>query len=164
MEIRCSEYWDIPQMMEIYAHARSFMAAHGNPRQWGRRSWPPEALIRQDISQGKSYVCTQDGEILGTFFYDRGFRAEPAYDTIENGAWLGDDTYGVVHRIASSGSCPGVGKFCISWAYCQCGHLRMDTHGDNKVMQNLLSSLGFVQCGRIYVPEDDDPRIAYEKL
>lgn len=164
MEIRPTECRDIPAIMEIYARARAFMAAHGNPRQWGRRSWPPETLIRQDMSQGKSYVCTQDGEILGTFFYDRGYKVEPAYGTIENGAWLGEDNYGVVHRIASGGSRRGIGKFCISWAYQQCGHLRMDTHEDNRVMQNLLESLGFARCGRIYVPEDDDPRIAYEKL
>ena len=40
----------------------------------------------------------------------------------------------------------------------------MDTHGDNKIMQNLLTGLGFVHCGTIYVVEDNDPRLAYEKL
>ena len=40
----------------------------------------------------------------------------------------------------------------------------MDTHGDNKVMQNLLKKNGFVYCGIIHVEEDNDPRLAYEKL
>ena len=40
----------------------------------------------------------------------------------------------------------------------------MDTHGDNKVMQSLLTKLGFIYCGTIYVEEDDYPRLAYEKL
>ena len=35
---------------------------------------------------------------------------------------------------------------------------------DNLVMQGLLSKLGFVRCGTIYVEEDDNPRIAYEKV
>jgi hypothetical protein len=30
-------------------------------------------------------------------------------------------------------------------------------------MQNLLRKLGFVHCGTIYVQEDNDPRLAYEK-
>ena len=46
----------------------------------------------------------------------------------------------------------------------QCGHLRMDTHGDNYVMQNLLKKSGFVHCGTVYVEEDDHPRMAYEKI
>jgi hypothetical protein len=31
-------------------------------------------------------------------------------------------------------------------------------------MQNLMKKLGFTQCGTIYVVEDNDPRIAYEKI
>ena len=30
-------------------------------------------------------------------------------------------------------------------------------------MQNLLAKLGFDHRGTIYVEEDDDPRLAYEK-
>ena len=58
----------------------------------------------------------------------------------------------------ADGTMKGVGKFCIDWAYAQCGHLRMDTHGDNTVMQNLLKKCGFAHCGTIYVEEDDYPR------
>ena len=43
-----------------------------------------------------------------------------------------------------------IGAFCINWAIAQCGHLRIDTHGDNKVMQHLLTKLGFRHCGTIY--------------
>ena len=49
------------------------------------------------------------------------------------------------------------------WAYRQCGHLRVDTHTDNLVMQKLLGRLGFQKCGIIYVAEDHYPRYAYEK-
>ncbi|MBQ6645795.1 MAG: hypothetical protein IJM56_03845 [Clostridia bacterium] len=69
----------------------------------------------------------------------------------------------MVHRIASDGSVRGMGSFCLNWAYGQCRHLRIDTHADNTVMQNLLKKLGFVHCGTIYVHEDNDPRLAYEK-
>lgn len=41
------------------------------------------------------------------------------------------------------------------WLYQQCGHLRINIHRDNTVMQNLIKKLGFVCCGTIYVEEDD---------
>lgn len=156
---------DLPRMMDIFAHARTFMTEHGNPRQWAATNWPPQELIQSDIAAGKSYVCTIDKDhIVGTFFYDYGTDIDPTYRIIEQGQWLGGETYGVVHRIASSGEVHGVGSFCISWAYDQCGHLRMDTHPDNVVMQNLLHKLGFQRCGLIHIEHDPDPRIAFEKL
>ena len=66
--------------------------------------------------------------------------------------------------MAGDGSVKGIGTFCLNWAYGQCGHLRIDTHPDNRVMQSLLEKLGFQKCGVVHVPEDSDPRYAYEKL
>ena len=164
MRIRRSEIQDLDRIMEIYAYARKFMAEHGNPNQWGPTCWPPEDLIRRDIAAGCSYVCENNaGKIIGTFFFTQGPDIEPTYREITDGAWLDGSPYGVVHRIAADGSEKGVGAFCIGWAYGQCGHLRIDTHGDNAVMQNLVKKAGFVHCGTIYVEEDDDPRLAYEK-
>lgn len=54
--------------MEIYAHARKFMAEHGNLNQWGPTNWPPEYLMREDIKEGCSYACeNDDGRIIGTW-------------------------------------------------------------------------------------------------
>ena len=164
MKIRHAAEADLPRMMEIYRQARLFMAAHGNPNQWGPTQWPPEALIRRDIRQGDSYVCVNDsGSVIGVFYFIQGRDIEPTYRHITGGAWLDDSPYGVVHRIAGDGSEKGIGAFCINWAFEQCGHLRIDTHGDNVVMQGLLKKLGFAHCGTIYVEEDDDPRLAFEK-
>ena len=110
-------------------------------------------------------MCVNDDErVIGTFFFTQGKDIEPTYRAITDGAWLDDSAYGVVHRIASDGSEKGVGQFCLGWAYEQCGHLRIDTHTDNKVKQNLLKKLGFIRCGVIYVLEDDYPRYAFEKI
>ena len=164
MKIRKSAAQDMDRIMEIYAHARQFMAEHGNPDQWGPTGWPPEALIRRDIANGNSYVCENSaGSVIGTFFFISGPDIEPTYREITDGGWLDSSPYGVVHRIASDGSEKGVGAFCLNWAYARCGHLRIDTHGDNTVMQNLLGKLGFIRCGTIHVEEDDMPRLAYEK-
>lgn len=165
MKIRKSKEEDIARMMEIYAYARAFMAKTGNPNQWGPTNWPPEELIRSDIKAGNSYVCeNEDGKVVGTFYFIQGRDIEPTYRKITDGDWLDDSPYGVVHRIASDGSEKGIGAFCISWAFEQCGHMRIDTHGDNKVMQKLLKKLGFRHCGTIYVEEDNYPRLAFEKL
>ncbi len=165
MKIRNATEADFKRIMELYSYARRFMAEHGNPNQWGPTNWPPEELIHRDIRNGNSYVCVNDGgTVIGVFFFTHGKDIEPTYRTITDGAWLDDSAYGVVHRIAGDGSERGIGAFCINWALEQCGHLRIDTHGDNTVMQNLVTKLGFVHCGTIYVEEDDYPRLAYEKV
>ena len=164
MRIRKSTGQDFERMMEIYSYARSQMAKNGNPNQWGPTNWPPRNLIRHDIEAGNSYVCENGfGEVVGTFYFIYGNDIEPAYRTITDGNWLDDSPYGVIHRIAADGSEKGIGAFCINWAFEQCGHLRIDTHGDNIVMQHLLTKLGFTHCGTIYVEEDDYPRLAFEK-
>lgn len=164
MEIRHTRPDDLGRIMKIYAHAREFMAATGNPRQWGPRSWPPESLIREDIAAGRSYVCVADGDrVVGTFCFIHGEDIDPTYRVIEDGSWSRDAAYGVVHRIAADGS-GGVGTFCLTWALEQCGYLRIDTHPDNRVMQNLLGKLGFRRCGIIHIVEDNDPRVAFDRV
>ena len=164
MRIRHSTEQDVARIMKIYNFARQYMAEHGNPNQWGPTNWPPEELIHHDIRSGNSYVCLNDkGNVIGTFFFIHGRDIEPTYRVITDGAWLDDSAYGVVHRIAGDGSEKGIGVFCINWAFEQCGHLRMDTHTDNVVMQNLLTKLGFEKRGVIHVIEDEYPRFAYEK-
>ncbi|MBP3241943.1 MAG: GNAT family N-acetyltransferase [Oribacterium sp.] len=165
MRIRKSNETDFKRIMEIYEYARGFMAKTGNPNQWGPTNWPPEALIHDDISNGNSYVCTnEDGRVLGTFFFEYGQDIEPTYRDINDGEWSQNEAYGVVHRIASDGSVKGIGQYCLDWAYEQAGNLRIDTHPDNVVMQKLLEKLGFKKCGIIHVLEDNYPRYAYEKI
>lgn len=126
---------DLPQILQIYAHAREAMAASGNPTQWGD-NFPPQ-------------------ELLG---------ADPTYQVIEGGAWLNDTLpYGTIHRLASSGKSKGVASAVIEWCLEHCQSLRADTHADNQIMQHLLEKNGFTRCGIIHVA-DGTPRIAYQKL
>ena len=46
---------DLPDILEIYAIARRFMAQAGNPDQW-RDVYPPEDLVQDDIRQGFCHV------------------------------------------------------------------------------------------------------------
>ena len=163
MEIRKSTDKDFDSMLRIYSRARAFMAENGNPNQWGPTNWPPEELLQRDIAQGKSYVCTHNEKVIGTFFFDSGKDIENTYKIIEDGKWVDDSAFGVIHRLAGSSEVKGTAEFIINWAYKKCGHLRVDTHGDNKVIQNIMKKLDFVHCGTIYVEEDNYPRLAYEK-
>ena len=160
--IRHAQPADLSAVLAIYARARAFMAENGNPRQWNT-TWPPAALVEEDIAQGRSYVCCKENEIVGVFVFMAPYD-DATYHEIFDGTWRSDRPYGVVHRIATSGTEKGVGFFCLNWAFEQFPHLRIDTHGDNVPMQHLVEKCGFVHCGTIYVEEDDDPRLAYERL
>lgn len=104
----------------------------------GATNWPPTELIANDIENDNIYVCLNNNKIIATFFFVQGKDIEPTYAEITDGSWIDDAPYGVIHRIASDGTKRGVGSFCINWAYEQCSHLRIDTHVDNLIMQNLL--------------------------
>lgn len=146
--------------MAIYAAARAFMQQTGNPTQWGDH-YPSESFIREEIAAGHSYVClNEQGEIVGTFCFILG--EDPTYQQIFEGSWLNDEPYGTLHRIASSGKEKGVARTCFEWSFSQCPNIRVDTHHDNRVMQQIIASQGFTCCGIIYV-SDGSPRLAYQK-
>ena len=159
MEIRKTTMTELDKVMEIYAYARRFMAEHGNPNQWGSTKPPREQIIK-DIENGKSYVCVEGETLAAVFFFD--IAPDPTYTIIYDGEWPNDKEYGVVHRIASAGKIKGAGSFCIEWAFEQCGNLRIDTHEDNKVMQNMLKKHGFKYCGIIHLV-DGAERLAFQK-
>ncbi len=158
MEIRKAIISDLDRIMEIYALARQFMREHDNPNQWadGR---PFKDDIIADINEGVSFVCEEENKVVGVLRFTVG--DDPTYKKID-GKWQSEEPYAVVHRIASSGEVKGTGEFMLRWALRQNEHIRIDTHEDNYVMKNLLTKLGFIYCGVIYL-SDGAPRVAYEK-
>ena len=135
MKIRKTTLADLDEVMEIYKKARAFMRAHDNPTQWlGGK--PTREQIEDDIAKNQSYVCIHENKIAGVLCFFIGI--DPTYAKIENGAWLSNDTYAVVHRIASSGEFKGTGSYMMQWAFEQFPNVRIDTHEDNYVMQNML--------------------------
>lgn len=147
------------KIMAIYESARTFMAQNGNPDQWGT-AYPSEDMIRQDILNGKCYVNLSGEQIRAVFYF--AVEKDPTYGYIE-GAWLNDEPYGVIHRIAVGESGKGVAAECFVFAENCCKNLRIDTHEKNTPMQRCLAKNGFHRCGIIYL-EDADPRIAYQKV
>lgn len=159
--IRPAGLGDLPLVMEIYDYARAFMRANGNVTQWVN-GYPSEELIRQEIQDGHSFVCTDgDGEIVGTFCFILG--DDPTYQQIYDGAWLNDEPYGVIHRMGTNGKRKGIAESCLNWSFQHSNNIRVDTHRDNLVMQHILEKNGFKRCGIIYV-RDGTERIAYQKI
>ncbi len=156
MKIRKADIVEIDIICSIYAKARIFMAANGNPRQWSKNGYPPRSLVEQDILSERLYICEHEGVAVGVFYYHFGDTAEPLYSK-----YAPKCPYGVVHRIASDGTVKRVGRFCLSWAIARSKNLMIDTHTDNKIMQGLLSSLGFTYVGNINIPDDEDIRLVF---
>ena len=148
---------DAPRITAIYANARRFMAASGNPNQW-IDGYPSEADVRADISADVLWTACCGDEILAVFALIEG--PDPTYAIIQ-GAWLNDRPYAVVHRLASSGKVGGIGEICLSWCLDRFDTLRVDTHADNRVMQRTLIRMGFVYTGIIFC-HNGSPRLAYQ--
>ncbi len=158
LQIRIGTTGDFDRIMEIYRYAQDFMIRTGNPHQWGHH-YPTPELIREDIREGICRILYDDTGIHGVFALLEG--EDPTYRYIENGAWLNDEPYVTIHRIAGDGQVHGLVRCAADYCRSMTGNIRIDTHADNKTMQRQLEKNGFVRCGTIYVA-DGSPRIAYQ--
>lgn len=193
-EFRKAVSADLPAILAIYARARKLMAANGNPTQWGS-TFPRESVVRDDIKHGRTMlmvdhlggtdegtrrprvssstnpdgyrtVPASDGDgserILAVFALCPG--EDPTYRTID-GAWLDDDEYVTLHRVASAGLVRGAAHAVFGWVMGRYSNVRVDTHPNNKAMQHVLKSNGFTRCGAIQLIDrpTDTLRIAFQR-
>lgn len=156
---------DVPAIMEIIDYARNQMLAAGK-RQWDS-SYPTLKHIGDDVARGYGYVLCADGQVAayGAVI----FGEEPAYRHIKNGAWLSEQPYVVVHRLAVSGAYRRQGlaaRFMMAVEGLMRAHgvrsFKVDTNFDNQSMLSVLDKLGFHYCGEIEY--EGGTRMAYEKL
>ena len=159
LTVRPARRGDLPRLVEIYAVARKFMAANGNPTQWPS-TYPPIDLLEDDIDAGHLFVVTENEIIHGVFAFILG--EDHTYRLIETGSWSSDSPYGTIHRVASDGS-GGILRTALNFAEARADHLRIDTHEDNKPMQHLVEKYGFSRRGIIYT-DNGTPRIAYDRI
>jgi len=162
MTIRKTTTADIPAIMKIYADARQMMSDTGNSTQW-TNGHPIQPIIEADIAGGLSYVCVSGDKILAVFYFE--IAPEPSYAKID-GAWVNDEIYGVVHRIARAQdeAAKGAGAFCLEWCFAKHPNVRIDTHKNNTPMIELLKKLGYIYCGIIKLIETGDDRMAFQKV
>ena len=134
------------------------MRADGNHDQWSAPGFPDDTLLLRDIARGGGFVI-ENSTIVAYFALLPS--PEPTYDVID-GAWLTDEPYGVIHRMASYPEVHGIFSTVINYAASRYAHLRIDTHRDNRIMQHLIEKHGFTYCGIIWL-EDGTERLAYER-
>ena len=151
---------DLLEIKSIVAKARELMKASANVNQWVD-GYPSIDVLLSDIRSGNAYLLLRENKAVAYFAMIDG--SDPTYNSIAEGSWLNNDSYGVLHRIASNGEAKGVFKEILLYASEHYLNIRIDTHHDNKIMQRLLEQNGFVYCGIIFLA-DGSPRLAYQRI
>ena len=182
MTIRPATAADLPALRPVFEAAKGIMRADGNHDQWSALGFPDDSLLLRDIARGGGFVIENRWPVGAG--HDEGKPVmpgltghlaaphiiayfallpspEPTYDVID-GAWLTDEPYGVIHRMASYPEVHGIFSTIIDYAASRYAHLRIDTHRDNRIMQHLIEKHGFTYCGIIWL-EDGTERLAYER-
>lgn len=155
--IRHAQYEEINNILEIYNIAKQYMIKNGNKSQW-IGNYPSKELLENDINKKQLYVLESNNNLIGVFAFI--FGENPTYINIE-GDWLNNEPYGTIHRIASNGLVRNIFNITIDYCTTITNNIRIDTHKDNKKMQQLIKNKNFSYCGIIYVA-DGSPRLAYQ--
>lgn len=159
MKIEKATHGDIPALMNIFEAAKNIMRASGNNKQWGS-GYPSPQIVKHDIDTGVCYVVRDDSNrIIATMAFIPG--PDNTYATIYDGEWLNDDSYHVIHRIATAQTGNGIARRMLDWAFEQCNNIRIDTHSDNCIMHHILKKYGFTYCGTILL-NNGEPRDAFQ--
>lgn len=151
---------DLLEIKSIIDKARELMKSSGNINQWVD-GYPSIDVLLSDIRSGNAYLLLRENKAVAYFTMVDG--PDPTYNLITKGSWLNDNSYGVLHRIASNGEVKGVFKEILLYASEHYSNIRIDTHHDNKIMQRLLEQNEFVYCGIIFLA-DGSPRLAYQRI
>lgn len=155
--IRKATLEDMPVLLEIYDRARKFMASTGNVNQW-TNGYPSQEILAEDIAKNEMYVLEDEDGIQASFVFYCGI--DPCYIKIYDGQWLNDEPYGVIHRIATRGLKKHMADIILEYCSSKINNIRMDTHIDNKPMQNFMLKHGFKHVGTIYL-KNGQSRLAF---
>ena len=161
---------DIDAIMEIIHDARNYLKENNIP-QW-QGPYPTKEIFLEDIETGNCYVL-EDDDIIGVmciFLRENDQDNEDNYDYIEDGSWLNDDPYVVIHRSAILSSKTHKGYMQQMFVYAEdyalengVKNLRIDTHRMNQAMLKSIDRFGFQQCGIVYM-YDKTERLAFQKV
>lgn len=155
---------DIDSILIVVAQCQALMAQRGID-QW-QDGYPNREVIAEDIALQRGYILEYDHQIAA--YAAIVFDGEPAYDALEGGEWLQQDSYATVHRMCVSNNFRGrnvgenffrqIEQLTLSQGV---KAIRVDTHPDNRVMLGLLGRIGFSYCGTVYY---NALRVAFERL
>ncbi|MGI6664753.1 MAG: GNAT family N-acetyltransferase [Christensenellaceae bacterium] len=96
-EFRKAMMGDLEEIATLIEEARGFLKEQGI-NQW-QGEYPNKESAAEDIESGAGYVIEENGEIVAVAALL--FGEEPNYKEID-GAWLSDEAYATIHRVAVS--------------------------------------------------------------
>jgi GNAT superfamily N-acetyltransferase len=156
--VDASTIWEILQ-------AAILQRKNDGSTQW-QNGYPNEGTVASDIQQGYGYVIEENNMIIA--YAAIVFGDEPTYEVI-NGAWLSNQSYVVVHRVATAPTLKGKGVATQLFLLIEklaadknIFSIKVDTNFDNIPMLKIMDKLNYTYCGEILV--SGFPRRAYEKL
>lgn len=166
MQIRHAQLSDLSAIWQIIQDAIQARKEEGSD-QW-QDGYPNPQVLEDDIQKAYAYVLCSKDEILAYAALIFGEDPEPAYASID-GAWLSNQPYVVVHRVATAKKHKGKGiatylfreieKIALEKSYFS---IKVDTNYDNLAMLKLLDNLEYSYCGIVVLPGGE--RKAYEKI
>ena len=147
---------DMERILQIIAQVQRQMREAGS-QQW-QNGYPAREHIAADMRRGYGYVLQRPDAAAPQAVIAYGaviFDGEAAYRDIE-GAWLGEQAYVVLHRlaVADGEKCRGVATEFFHRTVRLArergiGSFRDDTKYDNHRMLRLLNREGFNYCGKV---------------
>ena len=153
---------DLPAVAALADSARQIMRDSGNPTQWSG-GYPSIGILEDDITSGTCHLVMDGKAPVGSFVFRHG--PDPSYASIVDGHWTEDSSpYMVIHRITSHPEAHGVFAAIMYFCKSRCSNIRIDTHKDNLIMQNLVLKHGFRYCGIITLADGGGERLAYQWL
>lgn len=156
---------DENKILTIYKAASVFLAQQGI-NQW-QNNYPNAESFNDDILRNISYkLVNENNEILAVASLDTAI--DPNYAKIYEGHWLKNNAYATIHRIAVNQEIGQKGLGYITFQklierarQLDFKEVRIDTHPNNKIMQHLITKIGFEYRGIILV-KDGSQRLAYQ--
>ncbi|HNZ50680.1 MAG TPA: GNAT family N-acetyltransferase [Bacilli bacterium] len=169
--IRKASMDDIPAILNIIADAKSLLKSKHSLQWQDADGYPNFNTFQQDVDKGSLYVVDNNPIVA---VCSLGRHGEPTYNQIYDGKWLNDDPFYVIHRLAVKKEAygKGFGKTLMQKMEMIClaegiFNIRCDTTHENEPMNHLLLSLGYQDCGIIYLDRPsmaDRLRKAYHKI
>lgn len=157
---------ELDTAFEFIQQGRAFLKSQGVD-QW-QSGYPDRESIRRDLEAQNGYFLTDGCQVMAYLCLD--FDGEPAYKEIQ-GQWMTAENakYLVIHRLSFDQRFRGKGltktAFGLAEELCRekkIGSIRVDTDGENRIMQRALKNAGFVYCGIIWFAGGE--KLAFEKV
>ena len=166
MEFRLAREIDKIEIEKIYEDGSLKLKSLGI-NQWQGQDKPNLDNFKNLIANKNIFVLEDNKRVVSTVII---FDYDLDYEMNLDGKWNSPKPYVALHRIGTleSERNKGYGRKIIEFAVSYAREnnfksVRIDTHRENKSMQNLLNSMNYIYVGLVYL-DGKNERLAFEKV